>query len=255
MEELENEKLLREIKPKFNFIYELFMPTGRKMKSALVMCVIAIVIRVFVSLNKASMLDFPNAVIGKFSMIDVLMFFCWCMIIFSIIKFIVHFVFQKMQYEHISYKFYETYMVYEDDFLNQHKKNILYGNVKEVEIRRTIWDRILGMGVVVIYTNAENKRNNGLVVYALDNPKEDYEYIDKLINRYRMASKSENENINNAQSIESNVEEVINEVQNNEQKQVQEKVELTKEEASILEEDIKREQSEEAFKDSLKETN
>ena len=40
------------IKPKFNIIYELFMPTGRKMKSALVMSIIAIIITIFVSMNK-----------------------------------------------------------------------------------------------------------------------------------------------------------------------------------------------------------
>ena len=146
-----------------------------------------------------------------------------------------------MQYEHISYKFYETYMVYEDDFLNQHKKNILYSNVKEVEIRRTVWDRILGMGVIVIYTNAENKRNNGLVVYALNNPKEDYEFIDKLINRYRVNSsvKSNVESRNESKIEIENKEAIVEQVKEN----------------SILEEDIKKEENEESFKNSLKETN
>ena len=85
MEELENEKLLREIKPKFNFIYELFMPTGRKMKSALVMSFIAIIITIFVSMNKSSLLDFSTNVIGTISMLDILMYFCYFMIAFSII--------------------------------------------------------------------------------------------------------------------------------------------------------------------------
>lgn len=251
MEELENEKLLREIKPKFNFIYELFMPTGRKMKSALVMCVIAIVITAFVSLNEASMLDFSNAVIGKFSMIDILMFFCCFMIAFSIIKFFVHFTFQKMQYDHISYKFYESYMVYEDDFLNQHKKNILYSNVKEVEIRRTIWDRILGMGVVVIYTNAENRRNNGLVVYALDNPKEDYEFIDKIVNKYRAETPKQN-NVTNKKEEKQEID------KNQQQEQItdeQTKVENEKSAEEIMQKVIEKEKNEQSFKDSLKETN
>ena len=245
MEELENEKLLREIKPKFNFIYELFMPTGRKMKSAIIMSFIAIIITIFVSLNKTSLLNFSTNIIGSISALDILMFFCYFMIAFSIIKFLVHLTFQKMQYDHISYKFYETYMVYEDDFLNQHKKNILYSNVKEVEIRRTIWDRLLGMGIVVIYTNAENKRNNGLVVYGLDNPKEDYEFIDKLINRYRISSVKVNVNNEHTNVV---VEDIRN-TNENEQGSV-----LT-EEISILEEDMKKEQNEESFKNSLKETN
>lgn len=250
MEELENEKLLREIKPKFNFVYELFMPTGRKMKSALVMSVIAIIITIIVSLNKGSMVDFSTVVIGTFSMIDILMFFCWFMIAFSIIKFFVHFTFQKMQYDHIGYKFYESYMVYEDDFLNQHKKNILYSNIKEVEIRRTIWDRILGMGVVVIYTNAENRRNNGLVVYALDNPKEDYEFIDKIVNKYRADAPKQNKVIEKKEEKQEERTELQEEVSDDKAKAETEK---TAEE--IMQKDIEKEKNEQSFKDSLKETN
>ena len=250
MEELENEKLLREIKPKFNFVYELFMPTGRKMKSALVMSVVAIIITIIVSLNKGSMVDFSTVVIGTFSMIDILMFFCWFMIAFSIIKFFVHFTFQKMQYDHIGYKFYESYMVYEDDFLNQHKKNILYSNIKEVEIRRTIWDRILGMGVVVIYTNAENRRNNGLVVYALDNPKEDYEFIDKIVNKYRADAPKQNKVIEKKEEKQEERTELQEEVSDDKAKAETEK---TAEE--IMQKDIEKEKNEQSFKDSLKETN
>lgn len=250
MQELENENLLREIKPKFNFVYELFMPTGRKMKSALVMSVVAIIITIIVSLNKGSMVDFSTVVIGTFSMIDILMFFCWFMIAFSIIKFFVHFTFQKMQYDHIGYKFYESYMVYEDDFLNQHKKNILYSNIKEVEIRRTIWDRILGMGVVVIYTNAENRRNNGLVVYALDNPKEDYEFIDKIVNKYRADAPKQNKVIEKKEEKQEERTELQEEVSDDKAKAETEK---TAEE--IMQKDIEKEKNEQSFKDSLKETN
>lgn len=253
MEEIENEKILKEIKPKFNFIYELLMPTGRKMKSTLIMIIVSIIITVVVSLNNSNFEQFSNDIFGTISMLDILFFVCWGMIIFSVIKFIVHFAFQKMQYEHISYKFFETYMVYEDDFLNQHKKNILYSNVKEVEIRRTIWDRILGMGVVVIYTNAENKRNNGLVVYALDNPKEDYEFIDKLINRYRVSNENKKENIEISKAEEVSIETISDTVSEEEQK-IEIKTEDKKEEVNILQEDLEKEQREESFKDSLKET-
>lgn len=244
MEELENEKLLKEIKPKFNFVYELFMPTGRKLKSSLIMIIISVIITVFVSLNKNSFLDFSYNIIRSISLMDILIFFCYFMIVFSVIKFIVHFTFQKMQYEHISYKFFETYMVYEDDFLNQHKKNILYSNVKEVEIRRTIWDRILGMGVVVIYTNAENRRNNGLVVYALDNPKEDYEFIDKLINRYRINSKNVKESVKNNEEIPNDIDANKNCESN-----------ANMQEEKVLHDDVIPEQDEKSFKDSLKEIN
>lgn len=73
-------------------------------------------------------------------------------------------------------------MVYEDDFLNQRVKNIDYSNIKELEIRRTVLDRILGFGVIIIYTNAENKRNNGMVIYGIKNPDEMYTKINKIVN-------------------------------------------------------------------------
>lgn len=230
MEELENEKLLKEIKPKFNFIYELLMPTGRKIKSALIMIIISIIITIIISLNKSSLLDFSYNIIRNISLMDILFIICYFMIAFSVIKLLVHITFQKMQYDHISYKFYETYMVYEDDFLNQHKKNILYSNIKEVEIRRTIWDRMIGFGVIVVYTNAENKRNNGLVIYALKNPKEYYEFIDKLINKYRISFKEDNIN---DQTKDKNI--------------------VKTEDNSILEEDIKKERNENEFRKSLEE--
>ena len=52
----------------------------------------------------------------------------------AILKFVFHIFFQIMQYKYITYSFYNDHMIYKDDFLNQHKKNILYSNVKEVEI-------------------------------------------------------------------------------------------------------------------------
>ena len=46
----------------------------------------------------------------------------------------------------------------------------------------TVLDRILGFGVIIIYTNAENKRNNGMVIYGIKNPDEMYTKINKIVN-------------------------------------------------------------------------
>ena len=126
----------------------------------------------------------------------------------------------------------------------------LYSNIKEVEIRRTIWDRILGMGVVVIYTNAENRRNNGLVVYALDNPKEDYEFIDKIVNKYRADAPKQNKVIEKKEEKQEERTELQEEVSDDKAKAETEK---TAEE--IMQKDIEKEKNEQSFKDSLKETN
>ena len=108
-------------------------------------------------------------------------------IIVTVIKLIIHIVLQNAQYKNIKYTFYKTHMIYEDNFLNQHRKNIQYANIKEVEIRRSVWDRILGYGIIVIYTNAENEYSNGLVIFSIKNPQEHYDIIDNLVH----GSKSE----------------------------------------------------------------
>lgn len=235
MQEQENEKVIKELKPSFNFLYEIFMPTGRKIKSSLMVFVLFIIITIILSLKKELLNGYSsNLLFGRFTLPEIVFFICYAIIILALIKLIFHIVLQKMQYDHISYRFYESYMIYEDDFLNQHKKNIQYSNIKEVEIRRTILDRMLGMGVIVIYTNAENKRNNGLVVYGLRNPKEDYDFIDKLIHQYKISDTKKVDNNMEDRTIKKEKElKVINE--KNEEEQMQ------------------RMKNEESFKESLKE--
>lgn len=176
------EKLLYEVKPNFNLLYEIFMPTGRKIKATIIMILIAILLIILLRYGGTSISAFKMNITSNLTTFELLSYICFILLAVLIIKLIVHIVMQMLQYKHISYRFYETHMVYEDDFLNQHRKNIEYVNVKEIEIRRTIWDRILGYGVIVIYTNAENKRN-GLVVYALPDPKKSYNIIYDIVHK------------------------------------------------------------------------
>jgi membrane protein YdbS with pleckstrin-like domain len=176
-----NQQELLTIKPNFNFIYELFMPTGKKITSTFSMAVIFLITTILVS-NYGGSVEITNFnITNDFKILDALSMFCYIILGLSILKLIFHIVFQKLQYNHITYTFYKDHMTYIDDFLNQHRKNIQYKNVKEVEIRRTIWDRILRYGIIVIYTNAENDNSNGLVVYGIKNPDLYYEKIDKIV--------------------------------------------------------------------------
>lgn len=186
----ENENILYELRPSFNLLYEIFMPTGRKIKSTLVMILIIILLILLLNFGGTSVSALTINITANITAFDLLNYISYIALVICIIKLVVHIIMQILQYKHISYKFYETHMVYEDDFLNQHRKNIEYENVKEIEIRRTIWDRILGYGVIVIYTNAENKRN-GLVVYALPNPKKSYDIIYDIVHRKQQESTQE----------------------------------------------------------------
>ncbi len=186
-----NEEVLIEIKPKFKLIYEIFMPTGKKIKKSLFFVVISLICTILVFLYGDSLGTLKINLLGSISLISIIKWILLFMLIIAIIILIFNIVIQKLQYNHISYKFYKTHMVYEDDFLNQHKKNVDYNNIKEIEIRRTVLDRILGFGVIIIYTNAENKRSNGLVVYGIEDPKGVYDKINKIVN---LSGKSQNVN-------------------------------------------------------------
>lgn len=183
MDMRKDEPIRYQLSPKFNFIYELFMPTGRKMKTTMLILFVFFVFTVYILFAGKTMQSGEIILFGNVSVLNLLTYSCLLIDILLIVKLIFHIIFQNLQYKHITYTFYDSHMIYEDDFLNQHRKNIEYANVKEVEIRRTIMDRIFGYGVIIIYTNAENNRSNGLVIYGIKNPKNSYDIIDQLVHK------------------------------------------------------------------------
>ena len=204
----DNREIKYQITPKFNFIYEMGMPTGKKIRTSIFVLILFIVLTILVAL-KAGSLTFANYEIFNNIKIDkLLLILCIIADVVTAIKLVATIVFQKLQYNHVTYTFYDDMMVYEDDFLNQHRKNIEYKNIKEVEIRRTIWDRILDYGVMVIYTNADNDRNNGLVIYSVKSPKAHYNVIDKLI--HSLNNEKNNNKIEDYNNVNINVTDNIN---------------------------------------------
>lgn len=185
------------VQPKFNFIYEMGMPTGRKIRTSLIACLIFIISSILLFVGNDTLENVNNINLGNFSIIGIVKFLAIFAVIFTFCRAIICTVVQYLSYKHTKYSFFEKYMIYEDDFLNQHKKNIQYENVKEVEIRRTIWDRILGFGIIVIYTSAENNRKNGLVIYGIRDVKEVYDQIQELIHNSKENKSSVEENNNN----------------------------------------------------------
>lgn len=209
----DNREIKYQITPKFNFLYEMGMPTGKKIRTSIFVLILFIVLTILVAL-KAGSLTFANYDIFNNIKIDkLLLILCIIADVVTAIKLVATIVFQKLQYNHVTYTFYDDMMVYEDDFLNQHRKNIEYKNIKEVEIRRTIWDRILDYGVMVIYTNADNDRNNGLVIYSVKAPKAHYNVIDKLI--HSLNNEKNNNKIENYNSENVNITDDVNNQNNN----------------------------------------
>lgn len=210
MEESNEKKIPKYvIKPRFSFIYELIMPTGRKIKKSLFISLGMIVLYLIFNIC-ANYIDLSSIFNGIDINFILSMIFLVLFIVFFI-KLVIHIAFQVLQYKHLSFSFFDDYMVYEDSFLNQHRKTIQYSNIKEVEIRRTVADRILGYGIIVIYTNAENS-NNGLVIYSIKNPQECYDKIQKLLEESRNKKSSNKiENTNNEEKVE-DVDKEANEV-------------------------------------------
>ena len=209
----DNREIKYQITPKFNFLYEMGMPTGKKIRTSIFVLILFIVLTILVAL-KAGSLTFANYEIFNNIKIDkLLLILCIIADVVTAIKLVATIVFQKLQYNHVTYTFYDDMIVYEDDFLNQHRKNIEYKNIKEVEIRRTIWDRILDYGVMVIYTNADNDRNNGLVIYSVKAPKAHYNVIDKLI--HSLNNEKNNNKIENYNSENVNITDDVNNQNNN----------------------------------------
>jgi len=179
---MEEKESLYKVKPNFNFVYEMFMPTGRKIKYTLMVLILVIICYFTISIAlgsndiTAEILQNPNIdIYSIFNNISIII------ISLLVLKLVVHLVVQIMQYNAIKYTFYEEYLEYEDSFLNQHKKSLRYDNVKEIEIRRTIWDRINGYGIIIIYSNAEKSSSNGLILYSIKDPVKTYNTIDEII--------------------------------------------------------------------------
>lgn len=175
--------ILYSLTPKFDFLYELGMPTGKKIRYTLIIMAIFLVATIILVMSKGTLKLNEIVVYNHITVESILITVLMIAILFTIIRLIFHIVLQSLQYKNIKYTFCNDYMIYEDSFLNQHRKKIQYANIKEIEIRRTVWDRILGYGIIVIYTNAENEFSNGLVIYSIKEPEKHYEMIDNIIHK------------------------------------------------------------------------
>lgn len=179
-------EILYEISPKFDFIYELTMPTGKKMKSAIVGAIIAAIINIVLLIFKKDILAMNNSSYAL--MYKACSVICLIILIFMILMAIARIILQSLEYKGIKYKFYKDCLVFENSFLNQTRKTIEYSNIKEIEIRKTIMDRILNYGVIIIYTNADKGFGSATILYAIKNTEEHYNNIESIVHNGKVIS-------------------------------------------------------------------
>ncbi len=181
------EEVKYKISPKFNFIYEITMPLGAKLRRSLIMIFVFIVAMIAVSFGKSKV--GLEAVFFNMNAMEILYWICLFFLIIFVLKFIIDLALKIMQYKRITYSFYSDKVIYEDTFLNQQRKVVKYENIKEIEIRRTVWDRLMGYGIIIISTNAEGKHNSGLIIYGINNPNEIYDKINGLVDECNKENK------------------------------------------------------------------
>lgn len=179
-------EILYEISPKFDFIYELTMPTGKKMKSAIVGAIITAIINIVLLIFKKDILAMNNSSYAL--MYKACSVICLIILIFMILMAIARIILQSLEYKGIKYKFYKDCLVFENSFLNQTRKTIEYSNIKEIEIRKTIMDRILNYGVIIIYTNADKGFGSATILYAIKNTEEHYNNIESIVHNGKVIS-------------------------------------------------------------------
>ena len=200
------EEIKFKLKPRYNFIYEFGMPTGRKVKNAflsmLAMIIIYIVYNTFNFSDSIPSTSEDSILSAGLDFSKITPYISNILLIFmsvSIVYFLVRLILQILQYNNTIYTFYKDKVIYEDLFLNQQKKSLLYSNIKEIEIRRSIWDRLNRRGIIIIYTNAEKSTGNGLVIYSMKNIKNVYNDVSNLVNDFNH-KKTENLNVNSSES-------------------------------------------------------
>jgi len=114
--------------------------------------------------------------------------FAGILIVYVIIKLI----FEKMQYDHYEYNFYNTKVEYVDGFLNKEEKELKYKFIREVTMSQNIVERLFGIGKIKIFTNASSGGNsgaygnsmrnrNGIQIHCVENIGEQYKKVKELI--------------------------------------------------------------------------
>ena len=175
-EVIENDEIKYQLKPKFHVGYKLIT---NFFSAALYIVLFGLIILGDVDEDITVTTDIWSYIAGIAVGI---------LIIYIIIKMI----FEKIQYNHFEYNFYNTKIEYIDGFLNKEEKELKYKHIREVSLRQNILERLFNIGTIRIFTNASSgyatngnhgsmRSLNGLQIHCVDNPKEQYEKVKALI--------------------------------------------------------------------------
>jgi len=90
--------------------------------------------------------------------------------------------FVRAQFKRYNYDFYSTKVIYTDSFLNVSEKEVKYKFIREIVFTQSFYQRFFNLGNIMLYTNAESGFSNGILIRSVDNVKEVYNEIKKVVN-------------------------------------------------------------------------
>jgi len=173
---LEDHDIQFQLKPKFHLLYKLSSNICHLAPYIIVIITLVMnIFRLWVTTSTEI-----NIMIGS-------IFIC------SFVKLI----FDKRQYDHLEYNFYNTKLEYKDGFFNYEEKTIKYQYVREITVSQSILERLFHIGTIRIFTTASSSRGdyernhssmkgqNGIYIHCVDNVYEQYQIVKQMIDESR----------------------------------------------------------------------
>ena len=108
-------------------------------------------------------------------------------VFFFVVPIITYFA-KKKSYAKTEYRFYPTKLDYYEGFFTTEEKEINYKNVNEIYLRRGIFQKMHGLGTIVLSTPATGSQDNGrarsgIRVADIENPDLVYRQVKELVGR------------------------------------------------------------------------
>lgn len=99
------------------------------------------------------------------------------------------YVIKKKSYSKTEYRFFSDRMEYYEGFFSIEEKAIKYKNVTEVYLRKGVFQKMYGLGTIVLSTPATGTRGasrarSGISVVDIENPDEVYSKIKELVDKF-----------------------------------------------------------------------
>lgn len=163
---VEDKEVVLNVKPTFNALYVI-----SPYLTTIIMFLAPLVVFMYILLRIENGNEISSLLIKVFGII----LLCLVALIF------ISLYFTSKQYKAYNYDFYKTKVVYKDSFINISEKEVKYKYIREVYLRRTFFQRLFGLGSIILYTNAESGFGNGICINDLSNSEEIYKKIKEII--------------------------------------------------------------------------